>query len=375
MNKKDIKVGQKYLVVRTDEWLKTGSVVECTHLYKGDSDKYDAAYKVRISDIRDEKRGYGSNFKTASGKVSRTFKRFFLETKNLEPHDEITEVADPHKELKEAFAKGAQIQVRSLREPTSEWTVVRSPRWDTRCEYRIKPSIPHEELREAHAKGAKIEWRAGPHDSWMDAYSPWWLPEYEYRIKPEEPKFKEGDLCMFVGSNRPIPKYSTVRYIATKSAYDAIVQSGLIRICVRQDELKPLTPVGGMRIGDKLDVFAGRPNAGKSAFPFANLVMPDIAEAEPQYDVEMKVMKIRIRNAQTNPLQHEETPMKFETKYFLNGTDITNFSDMQLFAVIKDAEDAIAKLEDIKTQPKSLKQNIADRKAELAKLVEFLDKR
>lgn len=332
MNKEDIKVGQKYLVVRTDTWMKTGSVVECLNLYRGA--KYDAVYKARISDIRDEKRGYGSNFKTASGKVSRTFKRFFLETKNLEPYDEITEVADPHKELKKAFAKGAQIQVRSRREPTSEWTVVRSPRWDTRCEYRIKPT--------------------------------------EDIVKPE---FKSGDLYMFVGLGRLIPKNSTVRYISARSKTDAIVQSGLIKITVRHDELKPLTQVDGMRIGDKLDVFAGRPNAGKSAFPFANLVMPDIAEAEPQYDVEMKVNKIRIRNAQTNPLQHEETPMKFETKYFLNGTDITNYSDMQLFAVIKEAEDAITKLEDIKTQPKSLKQNIADRKAELAKLVEFLDKR
>lgn len=67
--------------------------------------------------------------------------------------------------------------------------------------------------------------------------------------------------------------------------------------------------------------------------------------------------------------------MKFENKFFLNGRDITEFNDMQIFSIIKDAEDAIEKLEQITTKPKSLQKNIADRKAELAKLVGFLDAR
>jgi len=53
-----------------------------------------------------------------------------------------------------------------------------------------KPADPHRELREAHAKGAQIQFRAGVkydrewEDCWLN--QPCWVPSGVYRIKPDE---------------------------------------------------------------------------------------------------------------------------------------------------------------------------------------------
>lgn len=67
--------------------------------------------------------------------------------------------------------------------------------------------------------------------------------------------------------------------------------------------------------------------------------------------------------------------MKFETRYYLNDRDVREYSDNDLYSLIKRNEDAIEQLEQIKNKPQKLKNEIADRKAQLQKLIDFLDGR
>lgn len=71
----------------------------------------------------------------------------------------------------------------------------------------------------------------------------------------------------------------------------------------------------------------------------------------------------------------EHYTMKFETKYFLNGQDISTLSDAQIYKAIKDAEDAIAKLEQIRHKPKKLIDDISNRNGDLKMLLNYLNDR
>lgn len=71
----------------------------------------------------------------------------------------------------------------------------------------------------------------------------------------------------------------------------------------------------------------------------------------------------------------EETIMfKFETKYFINGQDVSEMDNAALVKAIRHEQSAIAELEKLDPCPKRIIKDIEERKAKLAEAVEFLDK-
>lgn len=71
----------------------------------------------------------------------------------------------------------------------------------------------------------------------------------------------------------------------------------------------------------------------------------------------------------------KETTMQFTAQYNLNGQNVANMNDAQIYAAISDAEAEIARLKSIKAKPASLKAKIADIESNLVALVEHLDSR
>lgn len=66
-------------------------------------------------------------------------------------------------------------------------------------------------------------------------------------------------------------------------------------------------------------------------------------------------------------------PIDITTKTLINGRDIKELSDSEVFQLIADEEARIAELEKIKAQPKKLVAEIENRKAGIAALVAHLD--
>jgi hypothetical protein len=71
----------------------------------------------------------------------------------------------------------------------------------------------------------------------------------------------------------------------------------------------------------------------------------------------------------------KETPMKltFSTKFLINGSDISELDNSNIYSRISAEEKRIADLEKIENKPKRLVAEIADAKATLQKLVAHLD--
>lgn len=63
------------------------------------------------------------------------------------------------------------------------------------------------------------------------------------------------------------------------------------------------------------------------------------------------------------------------TKHYINGTDISSLSNSQIYNLIAQQEAAIKDLEAITNKPNSLTKEIADRKASIQTLVDFLNDR
>lgn len=63
------------------------------------------------------------------------------------------------------------------------------------------------------------------------------------------------------------------------------------------------------------------------------------------------------------------------TKHYINGTDISSLSNSQIYNLIAQQEAAIKYLEAIANKPNSLTKEIADRKAGVQTLVDFLNDR
>lgn len=61
------------------------------------------------------------------------------------------------------------------------------------------------------------------------------------------------------------------------------------------------------------------------------------------------------------------------TKTLVNGQDIADFSDAQIFAMIRDQEKLIDQLNEIKNKPKKLVAEVEKRQAGIKALVEYLD--
>lgn len=78
---------------------------------------------------------------------------------------------------------------------------------------------------------------------------------------------------------------------------------------------------------------------------------------------------------ETTTETEEVNDMNFSTQHNLNGTNIDNLSDEQIYSRIADAEAGISSLSKIGHQPKSLKKKIKDIKKNLKNLVAFLDAR
>lgn len=68
-----------------------------------------------------------------------------------------------------------------------------------------------------------------------------------------------------------------------------------------------------------------------------------------------------------------KTAINITTKTFINGEDVANMSDSQVYDLIAQQEKDIEKLESIKHKPKKLVKEIEDRKAGIAALVAYLD--
>lgn len=63
------------------------------------------------------------------------------------------------------------------------------------------------------------------------------------------------------------------------------------------------------------------------------------------------------------------------TKHYINGTDIASLTNSQLYQMIAQQEASIKDLEAIANKPNSLTKEIADRKASIQTLVDFLNSR
>lgn len=69
------------------------------------------------------------------------------------------------------------------------------------------------------------------------------------------------------------------------------------------------------------------------------------------------------------------TPIKIETKHFVNGVDVTTLTDGEVWQLIANAEASIKGLKEITAQPQSLKDHIAAVEKGIADLVAFVDAR
>ena len=67
--------------------------------------------------------------------------------------------------------------------------------------------------------------------------------------------------------------------------------------------------------------------------------------------------------------------IKITTKTLVNGQDVSEFTDSQIFGLIAQQENEIKKLSEIKAQPKKLIKELTERQAGIDALVAYLDSR
>lgn len=111
--------------------------------------------------------------------------------------------------------------------------------------------------------------------------------------------------------------------------------------------------------------------------------IPDWDDVETVADVKNAVLdnvKIVVLDESTplkfNIIQKAPTmavPLKITTKTFINGQDVTNLTNSEIFDLIAQQENEIEKLKQIKAQPKKLVKELAERQAGIAALVTYLD--
>jgi len=85
-----------------------------------------------------------------------------------------------------------------------------------------------------------------------------------------------------------------------------------------------------------------------------------------------------IENSHHQPQLKEDTMnaiITITTKTLVNGQDVANFSNAQLYDLIAQQEKKLAELDAIKNKPKALKKELADRQAGIDALVAHLDSR
>lgn len=77
----------------------------------------------------------------------------------------------------------------------------------------------------------------------------------------------------------------------------------------------------------------------------------------------------------TDNIPKEHAMINLETPTFLNGKDIKNYSDAELFEIIRRDEAEIKNLMGIESKPKALKDRINELQAGIDALVKFMDSR
>jgi hypothetical protein len=78
-------------------------------------------------------------------------------------------------------------------------------------------------------------------------------------------------------------------------------------------------------------------------------------------------------NQITEPSEKTMSNIKIETITFVNGKPLSDYTDDEVYCVIKKAEDKIAELNKIENKPKKLVADIDKRKSDIQKLVDYLD--
>lgn len=73
------------------------------------------------------------------------------------------------------------------------------------------------------------------------------------------------------------------------------------------------------------------------------------------------------------PSEKPMSNIKIETHTFVNGNRIDGMKDDEIYCIIKQAEEKIVELENIKNKPKKLVAEIEKRQADIQKLVDYLD--
>lgn len=111
---------------------------------------------------------------------------------------------------------------------------------------------------------------------------------------------------------------------------------------------------------------------GYDATPSGGL-MPAIDQPQPTRDDQIDA-SLYIQPQLTSELIMNAT-ITITTKTLINGSDIANHSNAQLYEIIAAQEKKIAELDAIKNKPKALKKELADRQAGIDALVAHLDSR
>lgn len=91
----------------------------------------------------------------------------------------------------------------------------------------------------------------------------------------------------------------------------------------------------------------------------------------PEYEAQWRAEQAAKTSTPQEPTMAK--PIDITTKTLINGRDIKELSDSEVFQLIADEEARIAELEKIKAQPKKLVAEIEKRKAGIAALVAHLD--
>jgi len=112
--------------------------------------------------------------------------------------------------------------------------------------------------------------------------------------------------------------------------------------------------------------------------------IPDWDDVETVADVKNAMIDTILDEiSKPTPLKFNITPkaptmtnaIKITTKTLVNGQDVTDFTDSQIFDLIAQQEKAIEKLREIKAQPKKLVKELTERQAGIDALVTYLDSR
>lgn len=197
---------------------------------------------------------------------------------------------------------------------------------------------PYAELKLAYTNGKTIQYDSTGYGDWRDMTHPSWSePPEAYRVKPEEESDPYAELKKAYREGKKIEVFS--------EKWNTWIGVDHPRWSNPPEDYRVKPEGGGMKVGH-LDVIAAKAGVGKS------FVM-NVTKKQPKPKKEMK--------------------MKFETKHYLNGQDITNLENIEIYREIAREESALKALGEVQNKPKRLQKEIAQREAELKAFVEFLD--